>query len=325
MEHIHDTNTEIGIGSMLRTIVAKLNDIDMRLEKLESKNSNADKSLEKYESKTSSCKTNKTDNSIEEIDFALAKCIKIHKVNGIFIAEISKTEYPFAEYTPTQQEIKRDPRSYKYNSLNLTNLREYHKGIPRKFCIQIQAPVLPSLPQGPDYYKIGNLINNIDNYFVENCGCQTKNEIYPFYIIHHDIDVRPQVLPKILKEICDMLNGVKYDRLMEIENHIVDQLDQWCWDTASNSYNVIRIDKKYKTVSEFKNIEFKQNGTKRLNLSYKKLNEYCIVQCINEGYVTLYENNDVIIYIAGLKKPISKSTRQCMILEIDECLQLFNF
>ncbi len=108
---------------------------------------------------------------------------------------------------------------------------------------------------------------------------------------------------------------------MEIENHICDLLDEWCFDTALNQYNVIRIDKGYQTISEFTSIRSEVNKrVTRLNLAYKKLNDNNIGQYRYEGYTVVYENDNYKILVRNLDRPVNKTEKTSMFTDITQLL-----
>lgn len=236
------------IASMLSMIMSRLDDIDKRLQKLEPTTMQSENVQHQPQ------QIDKSQNRTEkDMRLMYADCIAIRNIDGVYVAKVSETEYPFADYVPDYQE-----QGVFYYANMLPQLRKEHKNMVGKLCIQIQPP--PKLdPRNPEYYKMNQLRTMVDTYFLKNfCKSCCDNRIYMYDIIHFHIDVKPELVPIIIKEVCDMLNGIKPDWLFDIENHICDGVDNWCWDTATDLYEVIRIDKKHQLVSEF--TYPKQNG-----------------------------------------------------------------
>jgi hypothetical protein len=271
-----------------------------RLEKLEKEKLKLEKErLEKLENKTQ--KIEETSND----EITNSKCIVITRDNkNKYSVNFSQTQYPFDGYIPERSDCDE-----KYYYEILRELRHTHLQMPGKFCIQIQPP--PRLDcLHPNYYKMNNLRDSVDTYFMKNFNINCKDRIYPFDIIHYHIDVKPELIPIILLEVCDILNNVKFDNLLDIENHMCDDLDNWCWDTATNNTNIIRIDKKYNFATQFINLYVRE--IPQLNLSYKRYQAKDIGEYKHQGYILLYDDEDYSVYGLGLKKILNRTDIEFM-------------
>lgn len=318
------------IVSMLSTMMSRLDDIDKRLQKLEPitmKSENVQQVSEGQSPKEQQEPINKSQNRTEdEIRLMYADCIAIRKIDGVYVAKVSETEYPFADYVPDYQELIKKENNMILKDIMLRQLRnehnnmigedmllkfrKEHNNMIGKLCIQIQPP-LHLNPRNPDYLR-----RNVDEYFrnnfFKNCS---DNRIYAFDIIHFHINVKPELVPIIIKEVCDMLNGVKPDCLCDIENHICDKVDNWCWDIATELYEIIRIDKKHQFVSEF-TYPKQKNGIMRLQLNYSVPNSNNMANYKYQGYVTVYDDSDTTILGKKIERPLSNKEKTDMSKQI---------